>query len=147
MKKEDKVEKINLAREIRELKTHLSYAKNIGFFFGAGTSCALKIPNIEQLTTAVEANLTGEFKISFQAVKTDLETNITDRTVNIEDILSQIRRIMEITGESEHKEYLGVSGSAAKKLDKENLHKYIRYFSRKGIYSGYRSHQEVLCLA
>ena len=34
------MDKINVIREIRELKTHLSYSKNIGFFFGAGTSCA-----------------------------------------------------------------------------------------------------------
>ncbi len=48
------MDKINLLREIRELKTHLAYSKNIGFFFGAGTSCALKIPNVEQLTTAID---------------------------------------------------------------------------------------------
>ncbi len=26
------MEKVNVIREIRELKTHLSYSKNIGFF-------------------------------------------------------------------------------------------------------------------
>jgi len=34
---------INLTREIRELKNQLAYSKNIGFFIGAGTSCALCI--------------------------------------------------------------------------------------------------------
>jgi len=33
--------KFKLVREIRELKNKLSYSKNIGFFFGAGASCAL----------------------------------------------------------------------------------------------------------
>ncbi|ELY2010340.1 SIR2 family protein [Flavobacterium psychrophilum] len=110
--------KINLVREIRELKTHLSYSKNIGFFFGAGTSCALKIPNVEQLTTGIEEKLTGDFLINFSNVKNDLESNNVDRKINIEDILNQIRRIRELTGESA-KEYEGVSGENAKLLDKE----------------------------
>lgn len=114
----DHMDKINLVREIRELKTHLSYSKNIGFFFGAGTSCALKIPNVEQLTTGIEAKLTGNFATNFGRVKTDLESIITDRKVNIEDILNHIRRIRELTGESV-KEYEGVSGTNAKLLDKE----------------------------
>lgn len=112
------MDKINVIREARELKTHLSYSKNIGFFFGAGTSCALGIPNVEQLTTGIEAKLTDEYLTNFQLVKSDLETIITTRSVNIEDILNQIRRIRELTGET-GKEYQGVSGENAKKLDKE----------------------------
>ena len=83
------MDKINVIREVRELKTHLSYSKNIGFFFGAGTSCALGIPNVEQLTTGIEAKLTDEHLTNFQLVKSDLETIITTRSVNIEDILNQ----------------------------------------------------------
>jgi hypothetical protein len=112
------MDKINVIREIRELKTHLSYSKNIGFFFGAGTSCALKIPNVEQLTTGIEDKLVGDFKTNFALVKLDLKSSITTRNVNIEDILNQIRRIREITGDST-KAYIGVSGENAKLLDKE----------------------------
>jgi hypothetical protein len=112
------MDKINVIREIRELKTHLSYSKNIGFFFGAGTSCALGIPNVEQLTAGIEAKLTDDFLANFKLVKTDLETIITDRKVNIEDILNQIRRIRELTRET-NKVYEGVSGENAKLLDKE----------------------------
>lgn len=112
------MDKINVIREVRELKTHLSYSKNIGFLFGAGTSCALNIPNVEQLTSGIESKLTGEHLSNFKIVKTDLETIITARKVNIEDILNQIRRIRELTGETT-KEYQGVSGSKAKLLDKE----------------------------
>ena len=112
------MDKINVIREIRELKTHLSYSKNIGFFFGAGTSCALDIPNVEQLTTGIEAKLTGDFLANFKLIKKDLETIITDRKVNIEDILNQIRRIRELTGETA-KVYEGVSGENSKLLDKE----------------------------
>lgn len=112
------MDKINVIREIRELKTHLSYSKNIGFFFGAGTSCALGIPNVEQLTSGIEAKLTDDFLANFKLVKTDLETIFTDRKVNIEDILNQIRRIRELTAETT-KVYEGVSGENAKLLDKE----------------------------
>jgi hypothetical protein len=112
------MDKINVIREVRELKTHLSYSKNIGFFFGAGTSCALNIPNVEQLTAEIESKLTGTHLTDFQKVKSDLESTITDRKVNIEDVLNQIRRIRELTGETA-KEYQGVSGVNAKLLDKE----------------------------
>ncbi|MDD3286154.1 MAG: SIR2 family protein [Bacteroidales bacterium] len=112
------MEKINVIREVRELKTHLSYSKNIGFFFGAGTSCALNIPNVEQLTSEIESKLTGDHLANFELVKKDLETIITERKVNIEDILNQIRRIRELTGETT-KEYQGVSGTNAKLLDKK----------------------------
>jgi len=113
------MEKINLIREVRELKTHLSYSKNIGFFFGAGTSCALKIPNVEQLTAGIEAELKEENKANFIAIKEDLKTIITDRNVNIEDILNHIRRIREITGEVNTKSYQGITGESAKILDIE----------------------------
>lgn len=110
--------KLNVIREIRELKTHLSYSKNIGFFFGAGTSCALGIPNVAQLTTAIETKLVDNNLKNFQLVKRDLETIISNRKVNIEDILNQIRRIRELTNETS-KVYQGVSGEDAKSLDKE----------------------------
>lgn len=112
------MDKINLVREIRELKTHLSYSKNIGFFFGAGTSCALKIPNVEQLTTGIESKLKGEHLKNFKIIKDDLAPTVKPKSINIEDILNQIRRIRELTGETK-KEYLKVSGEKAKELDKE----------------------------
>jgi len=112
------MDKINLVREIRELKTHLSYSKNIGFFFGAGTSCALNIPNVEQLTDGIEAALIDDFKTNFDLIKADLTDAVAPRNANIEDILNHIRRIRELTGETA-KEYQGVSGELAKKLDKE----------------------------
>ena len=62
---------IDLVREIRELKNHLSYSKNIGFFFGAGTSCALGIPNIDQLTTEVRAMLDTKCQAQYDALKKD----------------------------------------------------------------------------
>lgn len=106
---------INLVREIKELRTQLSYSKNIGFFFGAGTSCALGIPNVAQLTQAIESKLEAANLNNFKIVKKDLES-IYSRAINIEDILNQIRRIRELTGEST-KQYENVSGKDAKELD------------------------------
>ena len=101
---------IDVLREIRELKNHLSYSKNIGFFFGAGTSCALGIPDIAQLTLEVEATLKGCTKKAFGITKDDLKTLIQGREVNVEDILNQLRSIRELTKESETKTYQGICG-------------------------------------
>src|SRR5690606_8024048 len=86
---------------------------------GAGTSCALKIPNVEQLTAGIEVELKDDNKAKFNAIKEDLKTLITDRNVNIEDILNHIRRIREITGEVNTKSYQGITGEFAKTLDIE----------------------------
>lgn len=112
------MEKASVVREIKELKTQLSYSKNVGFFFGAGTSCALGVPNIQQLTQDVKKQLQGTYTVNFDLIVSDLAGIIKDRDVNIEDILNHIRRIREITGESS-KAYEGVSGDAALKLDRE----------------------------
>jgi len=111
--------KFDVLREVRELKSHLSYSKNIGFFFGAGTSCALGIPDIASLTKDVESALDRSAVKVFQIVKNDLSTLIKDRAVNIEDILNQLRRIRELTNESKTKEYLGVCGKDAMTVDGE----------------------------
>ena len=109
--------KANIIKEIRELQNQLSYSKNIGFFFGAGTSTALGIPNISQLTIQVENSLENEQKEHFTKIKEDLKTTLEKDDVNIEDILNQIRRIREITGEKEDKGYLDIDGKSAKELD------------------------------
>ncbi len=110
---------MDVVKEIRELKTQLAYAKNIGFFFGAGTSCALNIPNIEMLTNEIEKQLKDEGLKNFKIIQDDLVTTITDHKVNIEDILNQIRRVREITSDQKTKNFLAVCGESAKELDKE----------------------------
>ena len=111
--------KIDVIREIRELKNHLSYSKNIGFFFGAGTSCALGIPDIAQLTREVQATLEDGTAKTFGIIKDDLKTLIHGRDVNVEDILNQLRSIRELTKESETKTYQGVCGKDAATVDGE----------------------------
>ena len=111
--------KYNLVREIRELKNQLSYSKKYGFFFGAGTSCALGVPNIATLTTDVEKALKGNFLSHFKKINEDLASTYPDKTINIEDILNQLRQIRSITGEKDDKSYLDISGKSATKLDNE----------------------------
>ena len=111
--------KFNLVREIRELKNQLSYSKKYGFFFGAGTSCALGVPNIAILTTEVEKALKGKSLTYFDILKKDLSSTYPGRSINIEDILNQLRQIRSITGEKDDKEYLSISGKAATELDNE----------------------------
>lgn len=125
------IEKIDLVREIRELKNQLSYSKNIGFFFGAGTSCALGIPNIAQLTVEIEDLLVGKLKDDFKIIKDNLIIIIAPKVVTIEDILNNVRQIREITGERSDKNYLGVDGNSAKLLDIEICKKIFKIIMTK----------------
>jgi hypothetical protein len=112
---------MDVVKEVRELKNQLAYSKNIGFFFGAGTSCALKIPNIATLTTEIEKRLKGDHSKHYGIIRDSLKPSVTPsgRSVNIEDILNHTRRIREITNDQAAQDFLTVSGEAAKNLDKE----------------------------
>lgn len=109
--------KVNVVKEIKELKTQLAYAKRIGFFFGAGTSCAVGIPNIEQLTASVKNGLQDSQRAQFEAIEKDISGGV--RAPNIEDVLNHTRRIRELTNDKAGKEYLGISGDAAHQLDRQ----------------------------
>ena len=123
--------KVNIIKEIRELQNQLSYSKNIGFFFGAGTSTALGIPNIEQLTIQVEESLNGEQKSNFIKIKEELKSIFDKDNINIEDILNQIRRIREITGEKPDKKFSDIDGERAKALDIEICKNIYKILSEK----------------
>ena len=109
---------MDVVKEIKELKNQLAYSKNIGFFFGAGTSCALNIPNIAMLTAGIEKNLKGDHLKNFKIVRDNLKATL-GKDVNIEEILNHIRRIREITNEKGDQDFIKVTGEAAKNLDKE----------------------------
>lgn len=113
------MDELSVIREVRELKSQFSYSKNIGFFMGAGTSCALGLPNIAQLTTSIEAELSDKFLTIFNLVKNDLNSRLGGVAVSIEDILNQIRRIRDITHERKESDFLGIDGQSAKELDVE----------------------------
>ena len=48
------MEQLNVIRHMNEFRNILSYAANVGFFFGAGTSCSFGLPTIVQLTEKVK---------------------------------------------------------------------------------------------
>lgn len=109
---------MDVVKEIKEFKNQLAYSKNIGFFFGAGTSCALNIPNIAMLTAGIEKNLKGNHLKNFKLIRDNLKKTL-GRDVNIEEILNHIRRIREITNEKSDQDFIKVTGEAAKELDTE----------------------------
>ena len=65
------MEEISVIKEITELKSQLSYTNNIGFFMGAGTSCALGLPDITNLTSQIESQLKPESLELLKIVKKD----------------------------------------------------------------------------
>ena len=128
------MEQLNVIREVRELKSQLSYSKNIGFFMGAGTSCALGLPNIAQLTTQIEDCISAKSLAFFKIIKDDLQSNLPDgKKISIEDILNQIRRIREITDGRIDRDFLGVDGDCAKNLDVEICKKIYTLISDKEV--------------
>lgn len=112
------MKKVDLKKEIKELKNQIAFSKNIGFFLGAGTSCALGIPNVEQLTNDVGEDLGGDEKANYD----DLKKNVSvphGTEVNIEHILNHIRLVRELTNDDSSKDYLNLDGESAKNLDRE----------------------------
>src|ERR1017187_5534077 len=101
-----------VALELREQLA--SEERRLGFFFGAGTSMAVGIPGIVDLTTKVEMKIGGAFKNTYAAIKGDLPPE-----PNVEQILDRLRLYRELIGNSDDKEYLGIKGKAgAKELDR-----------------------------
>jgi hypothetical protein len=136
------MDSLNVIKEVRELKTQLSYSKNIGFFMGAGTSCALGLPNIGQLTAQIEDSLPEKSLAIFNIVKKDLESNPARKIVSIEDILNQIRRIREITDGRENRNFLEVDGACAKKIDIEICKMIYTKISEKEFSANLNTHKK-----
>ncbi|MDR6715634.1 SIR2 family protein [Paenibacillus sp. 2003] len=110
---------INVIQEMDEFKKLLSYSKKLGFFFGAGSSCAFGLPNIYRLTEDVENNLNESLKPHFSHLKDSLSVLYNRENISVEDILNYVRQIREITGEKEDREYDGVNGTVAQRLDEQ----------------------------
>lgn len=86
---------------------------------GAGTSCALGLPNISQLTSQIAEKLSPGSLELFNVIKSDLLSNAGLGSVSIEDILNHVRRIREITAERSGSSFIGINGIDAKNLDIE----------------------------
>lgn len=111
-------------RELSEIRNQLSYSKRLGFLFGSGTSKAMGIPDITNLTQNVEDVLKNENKKYYQLIKDGLDSDAQ----HIEAILNQVRLIRQITSDKKTKSFDRINGEKAKQLDKavcEEIYKII----------------------
>ena len=112
------METINIIHHMNEFRNILSYATNIGFFFGAGTSCAFGLPNIMTLTAESKKNLIDSEKSLFDEIEKAVKDLGGKATVSIEDILNYVRQIRDITQGRTDYVFGGITGEQAAKLDK-----------------------------
>lgn len=113
------MEQLNVIHQVNELKKILSYASKIGFFFGAGTSCAFGLPNVATLTTDIGTTLPTPEQDRYATIKSRLESLAASHAITVEDILNHIRQIREITYERDDQSYGDLTGKNAKELDQE----------------------------
>ena len=100
-----------VALEIREQLA--SEKRKLAFFLGAGTSMAVGIPGINELSDKVCEQLSEPFKTQYNTVKNKIPTS-----PNVEKILDRIRLIREMIGDSEKEEMDGLKGATtAKSID------------------------------
>ncbi len=101
-------------KEAIEIQEQIASEKRkIGFFWGAGTSIAVKLPGIEKLTHNVAQNLKDSHGEILEIIKKEFGGN-----PNIEDILNRLRLHRELIAESETYESGGIKGKTkAKEVD------------------------------
>ena len=103
-------------RLVADLRDHLArHDKRIAFLFGAGTSCAVRVPSLEDSATCkpLIPDVAGLTRICEQAVKAGgadyakawdsilSECQDSKRSPSIEDVLSRLRMMLEAIGASE----------------------------------------------
>jgi len=104
----------NPLKEAIEICEQLASDKRkLGFFFGAGTSMAVGMPGIKELTEFVAKELKDPYKTLFDNIKSESGSN-----ANVEDALNRIRLYRELIGDSETFEAGGIKGKVeGKELD------------------------------
>lgn len=110
--------KLNVIHHMNEMRNILSYATNIGFFFGAGTSCAFGLPTIGKLTEEVKKTLLPDQLLQFTSVEEVTKVLTGKMSVTVEDVLNHLREIRELTRGSEDYSFSGINGAQASELDK-----------------------------
>ena len=113
------MEKINVIHHMNEFRNILSYASNIGFFFGAGTSCAFGLPDIMTLTVECNKRLGSPEQILFEKIKRSIEKLEGLKSISIENILNYVRKIRDITQGRADYSFDGITGEQAVELDKK----------------------------
>ena len=111
------MDKINVIHHMNEFRNILSYATNIGFFFGAGTSCAFGLPTIWKLTEQTKTSLSTPEQNLYNIVESSVKDLSGKSEVTIENILNHLREIRELTNGREDYDFKGISGKQASELD------------------------------
>ncbi len=96
-----------------QLKDQLSSEKRkLSFLFGSGTSMAVGLPGVIDLTTKIEKVIDSKFKKTYTDFKKEVNSD------NIEVILNKLRIIRDLIGDSEKLDYHGIKGKTfAQELD------------------------------
>lgn len=108
---------LNIIHHMNEMKKILLHSKNIGFFCGAGTSCAFGLPSIKVLTKEVYDKLDPENQNIYKSTSELVSKINNGKEATIEDILNTLRQIREITKERSDLNYNGITGEQALSLD------------------------------
>lgn len=115
------MQKKDIKVEIEDLKQIFLYSKKIGFFLGAGTSCAMGLPNVWDLTKEVESRVNPKLVEKYRIVKNLVPkvNNILPENVTIEHILNLVRQIKDLTNARADLLFLEISGTDSMELDRE----------------------------
>lgn len=117
------MQKLDLNKELNELRNQLSYSKRMGFFLGSGTSKAIGIADISTLTQKVKEGLAGDDKKIFEKLLKELEEHAKPYKPNVEHVLNYLRLIRQITSDKSNKEVDSIKGDFAAGLDKKICNK------------------------
>lgn len=113
------MDKVNVIQHMNEIRNILSYSTNIGFFFGAGTSCAFGLPDIMTLTNECKKRLDKTEQQLLDKISKSVVDLSGKQQVSIEDILNYIRQICELTQGREDYDFSGITGEEAANLDRK----------------------------
>jgi len=103
----------DVARAAFELREQLASDKRrLAFLMGAGTSMAVGVPGIDDLTSEVEKKLSETMKQLYGAVRSDLGDG-----ANVENVLDRVRLLRELLGKGEDKKHNGLTGKNSRELD------------------------------
>ncbi len=112
------MDKINVIHHMNEFRSILSYASNIGFFLGAGSSCAFGLPSIGQLTDKVKESLSADKKTWFTQVESSIKDLTGNSKITVEDVLNHLREIRGLTRGRDDYSFSDLTGKQAVDLDK-----------------------------
>ena len=112
------MDKLNVIHHMNEFRNILSYATNVGFFFGAGSSCAFGLPTIFQLTEKVKKSLNSAQVVDYESVEDAIKSLTAKNSVTVEDVLNHLREVRSLTKDRADYNFNGLTGENAAALDR-----------------------------